>query len=59
MAKDKFYAFMQPQTYSVLSTIGPAGTPQAALVGIAVTADLEIVFDNPITNAAAGFAMRF
>jgi hypothetical protein len=30
----------------VLGTIGPGGEPQSALVGIAVTPSLEIVFDT-------------
>jgi pyridoxine/pyridoxamine 5'-phosphate oxidase len=32
--------------YGVVSSVGPDGTPQSALVGIAVTPDLEVVFDT-------------
>ena len=42
----ELYHFMAKQTLGVLGTIGPTGTPQSALVGIAVTPELEIVFDT-------------
>lgn len=38
--------FMDSCNLGVVSTIGPQGTPQSALVGIAVTSELEIVFDT-------------
>jgi pyridoxine/pyridoxamine 5'-phosphate oxidase len=38
--------FIAQYKLGVLGTIGDAGTPQSALVGIAVTADLEMVFDT-------------
>lgn len=38
--------FMTQHRLGVLGTICDAGTPQSALVGIAVTQDLEIVFDT-------------
>ena len=37
---------MSRHRYGVVSSIGPEGTPQSALVGIAVTPELEIVFDT-------------
>ncbi len=37
---------MGSQRLGVLGTIGPTGTPQSALVGIAITPQLEIVFDT-------------
>jgi pyridoxine/pyridoxamine 5'-phosphate oxidase len=40
------YKFLAQSKLGVLGTIGDAGTPQSALVGIAVTEDLEIVFDT-------------
>jgi Pyridoxamine 5'-phosphate oxidase len=45
------YRFLAGYKLGVLSAIGPAGigpasTPQSALVGIAVTSGLEIVFDT-------------
>ena len=42
----ELYRFMASQRLGVLGTIGPTGTPQSALVGIAVTPKLEIVFDS-------------
>ncbi len=38
--------FMAKCRLGVLGTIGPGGTPQSALMGIAVTEKLEIVFDT-------------
>jgi len=66
MTKDELHAFIDAQTYAVLSTVDPKGAPQAALVGIAVTKDLEIVFDtvktsrkykNLTANPAAAFVV--
>lgn len=37
---------MSTQRYGIVSSLSPAGTPQSALVGIAVTPALEIVFDT-------------
>jgi pyridoxine/pyridoxamine 5'-phosphate oxidase len=39
-------AFMTQWKLGVLGTIGPTGSPQAALVGIATTPRLEVVFDT-------------
>ena len=38
--------FMRRHRLAVLGTVGPGGSPQAAVVGIAVTDSLEIVFDT-------------
>jgi pyridoxine/pyridoxamine 5'-phosphate oxidase len=38
--------FISGQRLAVLGSISPEGMPQSALVGIAVTEDLEIVFDT-------------
>lgn len=40
------FAFLSQHRYGVLSSIGVEGPPQSALVGIAVTPELEIVFDT-------------
>ncbi len=37
---------MRSRKLAVLSWVGPVGEPRSALVGIAVTATLEIVFDT-------------
>jgi len=40
------HEFLSRFRYGVVSSLSAAGTPQSALVGIAVTAHLEIVFDT-------------
>jgi pyridoxine/pyridoxamine 5'-phosphate oxidase len=40
------YASLAKERLGVLGTIGPTGKPQSALVGIAITPQLEIVFDT-------------
>jgi pyridoxine/pyridoxamine 5'-phosphate oxidase len=40
------YDFMARCKLGVLGTTGPEGHPQSTLVGIAVTPDLEIIFDT-------------
>jgi general stress protein 26 len=39
-------AFMRSQRYAVEATVGESGHVQAAVVGIAITDDFEIVFDT-------------
>ena len=46
MTEADLYAFLTNHRLGVLGTIGPIGTPQSALVGIAVTPQLEVVFDT-------------
>jgi len=46
MTQADLYDFMAKERLAVLGTVGPGGTPQSALVGIAVTPQLEIVFDT-------------
>ena len=46
MENAEIHAFMTRFRYGVVSSIAADGTPQSALVGIAVTLDLEIVFDT-------------
>jgi pyridoxine/pyridoxamine 5'-phosphate oxidase len=40
------YRFMSQYRYGVVSSTGGEGTPQSALVGIATSPDLEIIFDT-------------
>ncbi len=40
------HSFMARFRYGIVSSTSSAGTPQSALVGIATTPDLEIVFDT-------------
>jgi hypothetical protein len=46
MTKTDLHQFMAGCKLGVLSSIAESGTPQSALVGIAFTPDLEIVFDT-------------
>ena len=46
MTRQEVYDFMRAETFAVFGSISPEGKPQSALVGIAVTEDLEIVFDT-------------
>jgi general stress protein 26 len=38
--------FVRLHRFAVQSSVSPSGTPQAALVGFAITNDFEIVFDT-------------
>lgn len=44
--RDLVYAFIRARKLAVISSIGPRGEPQSALVGIAVSPQLEIIFDT-------------
>ena len=44
--RDELYRFIKAQRYGVVSSVTADGTPQSALVGIAVTPALEIYFDT-------------
>jgi hypothetical protein len=46
MTKSDLHRFLSKHTLGVLSTVAETNTPQSALVGIAVTPELEIVFDT-------------
>jgi nitroimidazol reductase NimA-like FMN-containing flavoprotein (pyridoxamine 5'-phosphate oxidase superfamily) len=46
MERAELFAYIQSQQLGVLGTLAPSGEPQAALVGYAVTPDLEILFDT-------------
>jgi pyridoxine/pyridoxamine 5'-phosphate oxidase len=66
MDKAALHSFMARFRYGIVSSISKAGTPQSALVGIATTPELEIVFDtvktsrkysNLIDNPACSFVI--
>jgi len=66
MTKTELFEFIARQKLGVLGTISPDSAPQSALVGIAVTSDLEIIFDtlkstrkyrNLAANSACSFAI--
>ena len=44
------FDFIQSLELGVLGTISPEGAPQSSLVGIAVTPELEIIFDTVKTS---------
>ncbi len=66
MTKADLYNFLLTRKLGVLGTIGLGNSPQSALVGIAVTEHLELVFDtvknsrkygNLIARPACSFAI--
>jgi Pyridoxamine 5'-phosphate oxidase len=50
MNPSDLYTFIAAKPYAVISTIATNGTPQSALIGIAVTPDLEIIFDTTTSS---------
>lgn len=50
MTREELLLFMRQHRLGVVSTVSPDGDPQSALVGIAVTGDLEILFDTVATT---------
>lgn len=46
MTRADLLAFLRSQRYAVQTSVAADGSPQAAVVGIAVTADLELIFDT-------------
>ena len=46
MTRIELLQFLRRHRIGVLSTVSPAGTPEAAVVGIAITDNLEIFFDT-------------
>lgn len=50
MTKTELFEFMAAQRLAVVGSISLEGEPQSALVGIAVTKDLEIIFDTLDTS---------
>jgi len=66
MTKDDLYHFIARHRLGVLGSVSADGVPQTALVGIAVTRDLEIIFDtvsssrkyrNLVQNPSASFVV--
>jgi len=46
MNVEEVFGFMSSESLGVLATVDEQGQPEAALMGIAVTPELEIVFDT-------------
>ena len=49
MTRAELYGFLRKHRLAVISTIG-ATSPQAAVIGIAVTPALDIIFDTLATS---------
>ena len=50
MTREFIYGFIKQHDLAVLSTLSGENCPEAALIGIAVSEDLEIVFDTVKTS---------
>jgi general stress protein 26 len=50
MTKEFIYNFAKQHSLAVVSTISAEGNPEAAVVGFAISKDLEIVFDTVKTS---------
>src|SRR5580658_7939544 len=66
MTKAELFAFLSSCQLGVLGSVSPEGVPQSALLGIAVTEELEIIFDtvdttrkyrNLLANCKASFVV--
>ena len=53
MTPDALLQFMRSEKYAVQASVSDAGSPQAAVVGIAVTDAFEIVFDTLASSRKA------
>jgi hypothetical protein len=54
MTKAELFDFMTAHRLGVLGYLSPQGTPRSALVGIAVTPALEIIFDTVSSSRKYG-----
>jgi len=50
MDQAALYSALAKNRYGVVSSIANGATPQSALVGIAVTSELEIIFDTLVSS---------
>jgi len=50
MTRDQLLAFLRRHKLGVVSTISPQGEPQAAVMGVAFTDQLEVIFDTLETS---------
>jgi hypothetical protein len=46
MERNELLAYLHSNRLGILGTLAPSGEPQGAMVGYAVTPDLEIIFDT-------------
>src|SRR6201986_4219771 len=54
MDKHALHAFMSRSRYGVGASLADDGRPQSALVGVAITPELEIIFDTVKTSRKYG-----
>lgn len=50
MTRDQLIDFLRRHKLAVQATVSPGGAPQAAVIGIAISEQLEIVFDTVETT---------
>ena len=50
VTKELIFEFINQQKLAVVSTINPKNKPEAAVVGIAISVNLEIIFDTVKTS---------
>jgi pyridoxine/pyridoxamine 5'-phosphate oxidase len=50
MTRAELIAFLRRHCVAVVSTVSPSGAPESALVGFAVSDELELVFDTVTTS---------
>src|SRR5262245_62871983 len=53
MDRSELLAFLRRHRYAVQASVAADGSPQAAVVGVAVTGELELVFDTLGTSRKA------
>ena len=54
MNRDELLSFMRAQKWAVEASVSEQNAPQAAVIGVAITDDLEIVFDTLSDTRKAG-----
>lgn len=54
MSRDDLLAFMRKHRYGVVSSVGPQGRPQAALVGFVANDACELFFDSFASTRKVG-----
>ncbi len=53
MTREDLLSFLRRHRYAVQASVSPAGTPQSAIVGVAVSDELDVVFDTLASSRKA------
>lgn len=53
MTRAELLSFLRAQKWAVQASAAPGGRPQAAVIGVAITDALELVFDTLVTSRKA------